>query len=129
MTFRRQALPLHAGRSINHTNGRGLGTKQIVKPQNGLTLGRRPIMPIVRGQGMFGPAEEYKPALIGMGRRPVFARSGNEDSQHLADGEDHPWALVGDMEPAEIEANKQADVKSYAVGALAALALGILAFR
>lgn len=130
MPLSRQHLPQTAARSINHGIGRGLGTKQTVHHHNGLGPMRRNVEAVVRGGSAFaGPVEEYKPALVGMGRRPIVARSGNEDDQHLSPGEQHPWAMVGDMEPAEIAAASQANTKSLVVGGLAALALGILIFR
>ncbi len=130
MSFTRQYAPLQNDRSINYAAQQGKRSQKSVKSDNGLATGRRPITRVMRGSHIANlPLVEEKPALVGMGRLPVVARSGNEDAEHLAPGETHAWGLVGDLTPAEIGAETEASTKSLVVGALAALALGILVFR
>ncbi len=130
MSFARQANEQLFARSINYGLQQGKSTQTQVRGDNGLRNGRRPINRVVRGSHITSsPLSEYKPALVGMGRLPVVARSGNEDAQHLSPGESHQWGLVGDLTPAEIGAEVESNTKSMVVGALAALALGILVLR
>lgn len=130
MNFARQANEQLFARSINYGAQQGASTQKQVKGDNGLRNGRRPILRVMRGSHIrSSPLSEYKPALVGMGRLPVVARSGNEDAQHLSPGEEHQWGLVGDMTPAEIGAETEGNTKSLVVGVLAALALGVLVFR
>lgn len=123
--IRRQANPQMQHRSINHYDQQGKHTQQTVIPLNGLTMRRRTVQSIVRGDHISNsPLHETRPCSVSAGRCPIFARSGNDDGQHNRPGEEHAWGLVGDLTPAEIEAQKPANpTKAIAVGAVGFAAL------
>ncbi len=123
--MKRQFNPQLVQRSVPHHAG---GPAQTMNPQLGLRMARRHVLGIKRADHIDrAPISETKPDLVTRGKLPVFARSGNDDDQHLQPGSFHRWGLMGDLSESEVAAKAMTNTATaVAVGAMGVLALAWL---